>query len=77
MSINKLIFVYLCLWRSYFQCCLVFQGPEVLNKYIGASEQAVRDLFTKYVFFCVLGVGSPVLTVWDFSGATHNFLFAF
>ena len=23
------------------------QGPELLSKYIGASEQAVRDLFTR------------------------------
>lgn len=25
--------------------CLSIKGPEVLNKYIGASEAAVRDLF--------------------------------
>ena len=32
------------------ECGLRFlsvKGPEVLDKYIGASEQAVRDLFTK------------------------------
>ncbi len=23
------------------------KGPEILNKYIGASEQAVRDIFDK------------------------------
>jgi peroxin-1 len=23
------------------------KGPELLNKYIGASEQAVRDIFEK------------------------------
>lgn len=23
------------------------KGPEILNKYIGASEQSVRDLFVK------------------------------
>ena len=26
----------------------LFQGPELLNKYIGASEQAVRDTFTRF-----------------------------
>lgn len=25
------------------------QGPELLSKYIGASEQAVRDVFVRYV----------------------------
>ncbi|KAK7483173.1 hypothetical protein BaRGS_00025577, partial [Batillaria attramentaria] len=32
------------------ECCLNFisiKGPELLSKYIGASEQAVRDLFTR------------------------------
>ena len=24
------------------------QGPELLSKYIGASEQAVRDVFVRY-----------------------------
>lgn len=27
--------------------CLSVKGPELLNKYIGASEQAVRDIFEK------------------------------
>jgi len=29
--------------------CVVLQGPELLSKYIGASELAVRDIFTRYV----------------------------
>ena len=29
---------------------LVVQGPEILSKYIGASEQAVRDLFVRLVY---------------------------
>jgi peroxin-1 len=33
------------------KCCglnfISIKGPELLNKYIGASEQAVRDLFKK------------------------------
>jgi len=28
----------------------ILQGPELLSKYIGASELAVRDIFTRYVF---------------------------
>lgn len=42
------------------QCpCLCVQGPELLSKYIGASEKAVRDIFTRcvcvhnYVCTCV------------------------
>lgn len=34
------------------ECSLNFisiKGPELLNKYIGASEQAVRDLFHRLV----------------------------
>ena len=27
----------------------IVQGPELLNKYIGASEQAIRNLFTRCV----------------------------
>lgn len=27
------------------------KGPEILNKYIGASEQAVRDIFEKGTTF--------------------------
>lgn len=27
------------------------KGPELLSKYIGASEQAVRDVFEKYETF--------------------------
>ena len=34
--------------------CLYTQGPELLSKYIGASEQAVRDVFVRYVHEKVL-----------------------
>uniref|UniRef100_UPI00358FD971 peroxisomal ATPase PEX1 isoform X2 n=1 Tax=Myxine glutinosa TaxID=7769 RepID=UPI00358FD971 len=27
--------------------CIIVKGPELLNKYIGASEQAVRDVFSR------------------------------
>jgi len=27
------------------------KGPELLSKYIGASEQAVRDVFSRYLFY--------------------------
>ncbi len=26
---------------------IIVKGPEVLNKYIGASEQAIRDIFDR------------------------------
>ena len=32
------------------------KGPELLSKYIGASEQAVRDVFQKYNLFYSLKV---------------------
>lgn len=28
-----------------------FQGPELLSKYIGQSEQSVRDLFARFLIF--------------------------
>jgi len=45
--------IIVCLKRNRFviqECGLNFisiKGPELLNKYIGASEQAVRDLFDR------------------------------
>ncbi len=30
---------------AFFLCVPSVKGPELLNKYIGASEQSVRDLF--------------------------------
>ena len=40
------------------ECGLNFisiKGPELLSKYIGASEQAVRDMFTRCVITLELG----------------------
>lgn len=36
-------------------CINIFQGPELLNKYIGASEQAVRDTFLRYLLLNLTG----------------------
>ena len=41
-----------CMFEQVFENCInkyVFipQGPELLSKYIGASEQAVRDTFDR------------------------------
>ena len=31
-----------------YPCCIVgFQGPELLNKYVGESERAIRTLFQR------------------------------
>jgi len=30
-------------------CWVYLQGPELLNKYIGASELAVRDTFIRFL----------------------------
>ncbi|KAG6602857.1 putative peroxisome biogenesis factor [Phytophthora cinnamomi] len=38
---------YTMLGRSHGGSVLSVKGPEVLNKYIGASEQAIRDLFAR------------------------------
>lgn len=27
--------------------CVCIQGPELLNKYVGSSEQNIRDLFNR------------------------------
>lgn len=36
-------------------CIYILQGPELLNKYIGASEQAVRDTFLRYLLVKLTG----------------------
>ncbi len=47
-------YLYLCIVMPY----VFLQGPELLSKYIGASEQAVRDVFQRSVqrhsLFCVI-----------------------
>ena len=40
------IFIHVLYW-------LCMQGPEILSKYIGASEQAVRDLFVRSAPSCM------------------------
>ena len=41
---------------------MIFKGPELLSKYIGASEQAVRDMFARSV---VRGQWSVVSGQWS------------
>lgn len=40
------------IWMSWciVMSCVFLQGPELLSKYIGASEQAVRDVFQRSVW---------------------------
>lgn len=35
------------------------KGPELLSKYIGASEQAVRNVFQRFVLFVRAGLSYP------------------
>lgn len=39
-----------CLARLANMNMITVKGPELLSKYIGQSEKAVRDIFDKFVF---------------------------
>ena len=45
------------------------QGPELLSKYIGASEQAVRDTFNRYV---VYEPSHEKTLLWGFDTVLHK-----
>jgi len=53
------------------------QGPELLNKYIGASEQAVRDVFVRYIHLSVVTISLMCTFLCTLNIVLHWYCFLF